>query len=66
MKKLLVLLIIIAGFVFAQNPEVVLNKEHKIDTAKVLVPDQGYERINQVITQLLSSYHYRKQNLSDS
>ncbi|MEW6196849.1 MAG: carboxy terminal-processing peptidase, partial [Bacteroidota bacterium] len=42
------------------------NKEHKIDTAKVLVPDQGYERINQVITQLLSSYHYRKQNLSDS
>ncbi len=66
MKKLFVILIIISGFVFAQNPGNVLNKDHKIDTAKVLLPDQGYERINQVITQLLSSYHYRKQNLNDS
>lgn len=66
MKKLFFLLIIAAGGVLAQNPENVLNKDHKIDTAKVILPESSYERINQVITQLLSSYHYRKQNLNDS
>lgn len=66
MKKTLFLLIIAVATVFPQNPEIVLNKDHKIDTAKVLVPENSYVRINQVITQLLSSYHYRKQNLNDS
>ncbi len=66
MKKTLFVLIIAAATVFPQNPEIVLNKDHKIDTAKVLVPENSYVRINQVITQLLSSYHYRKQNLNDS
>lgn len=66
MKKTLFLLIIASAAVFPQNPEIVLNKDHKIDTAKVLTPENSYVRINQVITQLLSSYHYRKQNLNDS
>lgn len=67
MKKILFIIFAAAFAVSnAQNISDVLNKDHKIDSAKVILPDKTYERISQVITQILSSYHYRKQQLNDS
>ncbi|MBI1938074.1 MAG: carboxy terminal-processing peptidase [Ignavibacteriales bacterium] len=67
MKKILFIIFAAAFAVSnAQNIGDVLNKDHKIDSAKVILPDKSYERIGQVITQILSSYHYRKQQLNDS
>lgn len=68
MKKLLFALIM---FVFvtgcnAQTPESVLDKDHKIDTNKVIAPDEFLIRKNQLLTNLLSNYHYRKSTLNDS
>jgi carboxyl-terminal processing protease len=37
-----------------------------IDTNKVLVPEQKYTRINQVVTEILTRAHFRKANLNDS
>lgn len=51
---------------FAQNPQDVLSKDHTIDSTKVILPDETYRRINQIINQFLSNYHYRKQTLNDS
>lgn len=68
MKKiiLLVLIVLTLGRCYAQNPEAVLSKDHKIDSSKVILPDESYKRINQVITQIFTSYHYRKQPINDS
>lgn len=68
MKQIILLLafFIAVNGCFAQNPEAVLSKDHKIDSTKVILPDESYKRINQVITQIFTSYHYRKQNLNDS
>lgn len=68
MKKFFLLFIALASFnsCYAQNPEAVLSKDHKIDSSKVILPDESYKRINQVITQIFSNYHYRKQPLNDS
>ncbi len=68
MKKLLFALIM---FLFvtgcnAQTPESVLDKDHKIDTNKVIAPDEFLIRKNQLLTNLLSNYHYRKSTLNDS
>ncbi|KUO59303.1 tail-specific protease [bacterium BRH_c32] len=68
MKKLL---FVVTMFVFvtgcnAQTPESVLDKDHKIDTNKVIVPDEFLIRKNQLLTNLLSNYHYRKSTLNDS
>lgn len=60
-----VLFIVFTGC-FAQNPQEVLSKDHKIDSSKVIVPDETYKRINQIITQILGNYHYKKQPLNDS
>ncbi|MBM4172333.1 MAG: tail-specific protease [Ignavibacteria bacterium] len=68
MKKyitLIVYLLFITNCI-AQNPEIVLSKDHKIDSSKVIIPDETYKRISQVITQILENYHYRKQHLNDS
>ncbi|NMB83554.1 MAG: carboxy terminal-processing peptidase, partial [Ignavibacteria bacterium] len=40
--------------------------DHKIDSTKVILPDESYKRINQVITQIFNNYHYRKQTINDS
>jgi carboxyl-terminal processing protease len=67
MKKLIVFtLFVLAINIFAQNPEAVLNKNHKIDSSAVVIPDEFHKRTSQVITQMLSSYHYKKQVLNDS
>lgn len=68
MKKIILLVLIVITTVkfYAQNPESVLSKDHKIDSAKVILPDESYRRINQVITQIFSNYHYRKQVINDS
>lgn len=68
MKKLL---FVVTMFVFvtgcnAQTPESVLDKDHKIDTNKVIAPDEFLIRKNQLLTNLLSNYHYRKSTLNDS
>lgn len=68
MKKLLILLLAFVSLTAcnAQTPEDVLAKDHSIDTNKVLVPDELYKRENQIITQLLQNYHYKKMPLNDS
>ena len=68
MKKLVILifLILLSTKCFAQETEEVLSKDHKIDSTKVLVPDETEKRVDQVITQILSLYHYKKMPLNDS
>lgn len=67
MKKLFVLLTIVwVANIVAQNPELVLNKNHKIDSTKVILPDDFYKREGQIIIQLLNNYHYKKHPLTDS
>lgn len=68
MKKLLLILLvfIVVKNSFAQNPNEVLSKDHSIDTNKVIIPDETYKRVDQVIIQFLSHYHYKKQPLNDS
>jgi carboxyl-terminal processing protease len=67
MKKIFILLAVgFAANVFAQNPELVLNKNHKIDSTKVIMPDDFYRREGQIIIQLLNNYHYKKHPLTDS
>lgn len=68
MKKLFIvlLLFVLAVNSYAQNPNEVLSKDHSIDTNKVILPDETYKRVSQVITQFLSLYHYKKQKLNDS
>jgi carboxyl-terminal processing protease len=68
MKKIFLLLLLIAAYVsvYAQNPEAVLSKDHTIDTNKVIVPEETYKRISQVITTFIGNYHYKKQALNDS
>ena len=68
MKKLSVILMlfVLAVNTFAQNPNDVLSKDHSIDSNKVILPDETYKRVSQVITQFLSLYHYKKQKLNDS
>ncbi|MFA5804072.1 MAG: carboxy terminal-processing peptidase [Melioribacteraceae bacterium] len=68
MKKLFIILLlfVLAINSYAQNPNEVLSKDHSIDTNKVILPDETYKRVSQVITQFLSLYHYKKQKLNDS
>ena len=68
MKKIIILIFLCAVSIncIAQNTAEVLSKDHKIDSAKVLVPDETEKRVNQVITQMLSMYHYKKMPLNDS
>ncbi|MEW6507614.1 MAG: carboxy terminal-processing peptidase [Bacteroidota bacterium] len=68
MKSLIALSLIFiwTGNLYAQNPDAVLSKDHKIDSSKVILPHESYKRINQVITQIFSNYHYRKQPINDS
>ncbi len=68
MKKLFIILLlsVLAVKSYAQNPNEVLSKDHSIDTNKVILPDETYKRVSQVITKFLSLYHYKKQELNDS
>ncbi len=68
MKKLFIILLlsVLAVNSYAQNPKEVLSKDHSIDTNKVILPNETYQRVSQVITQFLSMYHYKKQKLNDS
>ena len=61
MKKIaLLFLFVLVINCFPQNINEVLSKEHSIDTNKVVLPDQVESRENQVITQILQLYHYKK------
>ncbi|PKL84048.1 MAG: tail-specific protease [Ignavibacteriae bacterium HGW-Ignavibacteriae-3] len=68
MKKAFTLIILFLFTVVnsAQNPSEVLSKDHSIDSNKVILPDATYKLVSQVITNFLSSYHYKKQPLNDS
>jgi carboxyl-terminal processing protease len=68
MKKTLifVFLFTITTGILAQNVNDVLSKDHSIDTNKVIIPDETYNRLGQVIIQFLNVYHYKKVQLTDS
>jgi len=68
MKKILIAILafLTLNICFAQNTLEVLKKDHTIDSSKVILPDEIYKRIDQVIVQILSNYHYKKQKLNDS
>ncbi|MBA4318336.1 MAG: tail-specific protease [Flavobacterium sp.] len=71
MRKLLISLFVILISAYgckAQNSEIdkVLNKDHKIDTNKVLKPEPYHTKETYAITSILKTYHYRKINLNDS
>jgi len=68
MKKfsLLLVLFVFAGSVFAQDPNLVLKKDHKVDSSKVIVPDEFYKQQSRVILNMLRVYHYKKTQLNDS
>lgn len=68
MKKILcsVIVLFTAINIFAQNPDLVLKKDHKIDSSKVLIPEEFYKREGQIILNILFNYHYKKQPLNDS
>ncbi|MCL4548959.1 MAG: carboxy terminal-processing peptidase [Bacteroidetes bacterium] len=68
MRKNLTLLFVLVFTVltWAQNPNEVLNKDHSIDTNKVILTNETFNRLGQVITQFISHYHYKKQPITDS
>ncbi|MFA7228064.1 MAG: carboxy terminal-processing peptidase [Melioribacteraceae bacterium] len=68
MKKafILFILFLFVSKAHGQNPNEVLSKDHSIDSNKVILPDATYKLVSQVITNFLSSYHYKKQPLNDS
>lgn len=68
MNKLHILIILFVSMAVtpAQNLNEVLSKDHSLDSNKVILPDETYQRISQVITQFLSFYHYKKQPFNDS
>ena len=68
MRKNLTLIFVLTFTVlsWAQNPNEVLNKDHSIDTNKVILTNETFNRLGQVITQFISHYHYKKQPLTDS
>lgn len=68
MRKNLTLIFVLVFTVltWAQNPNEVLNKDHSIDTNKVILTNETFNRLGQVITQFISHYHYKKQPITDS
>lgn len=68
MRKYLALIIVLIFTIIcrAQNPAEVLNKDHSIDTNKVVITNETFNRLGQVITQFISHYHYKKQPITDS
>ncbi|MBN1299969.1 MAG: carboxy terminal-processing peptidase [Melioribacteraceae bacterium] len=63
MKKLIAIFILIYTAVAAQHA---LSQNGIIDTNKVLVPESYHPRVNQVVTSILTNYHYLKTDLNDS
>lgn len=68
MRKYTLLIFVLAftAVCRAQNPAEVLNKDHSIDTNKVILTNETFNRLGQVITQFISHYHYKKQPITDS
>lgn len=62
----LLVLLVLTGSTFAQDPSLVLKKDHKIDSAKVIVPDEFYKQQSRVLLNMLRVYHYKKPHLNDS
>jgi carboxyl-terminal processing protease len=64
---LLIILFTIFSFnIFAQTGAEFTEKNAVIDSFKVIKPDNLHSRIDQIVTTLLTNYHYKKINLNDS
>jgi len=68
MKQILlaVIIIFISITSFAQTTEHKNDNSVAIDTFKVLVPTKFNSRVDQIVTTLLTKYHYKKIDLNDS
>lgn len=68
MKKM-ILLILIFTFslnISAQTGDHFAENSVVIDTFKVLTPDKFHAKVDQIVTTLLTRYHYKKVDLNDS
>jgi carboxyl-terminal processing protease len=68
MKKLifLILLFTLSINIFAQTGEHFTGNGSAIDSFKVLAPDKFHSKVDQIVTTLLTRYHYKKIDLNDS
>ncbi|MCF8393225.1 MAG: tail-specific protease, partial [Melioribacteraceae bacterium] len=68
MKNFFIVIFVLLSFVQckAQTPEELAAQNKEIDSTKVILPDEQHVKINQIITRLLSRYHYRRAELNDS
>lgn len=68
MKKFifLILLFTLSINIFAQTGEQFAENGSAIDSFKVLAPDKFHSKVDQIVTTLLTRYHYKKIDLNDS
>ncbi len=68
MKKLILLISLFAFSlnISAQTGEHFNENSIVIDTFKVLTPDKFHAKVDQIVTTLLTRYHYKKVDLNDS
>lgn len=68
MKKLLLALIVIVGVATCQSqtPQELVEKNKILDSTKVVLPESFHPKVNQIVTELLSRYHYSSKELNDS
>ncbi len=63
MKKLLFLTLLISSLLMAQHDD---STNGILDTNLVLVPEAYHSKVEQVVTTILTKYHYKKTRLNDS
>lgn len=68
MKKIIFLSIFVflTQFSFAQNNLHTVENGVVVDSFKVLIPDRIHSKVDQIVTTLLTRYHYKKIDLNDS
>jgi carboxyl-terminal processing protease len=68
MKKIysIILVLILSLNITAQNGKKFAEESVAIDTFKVLTPNKFYSKVDQIVTTLLTRYHYKKIDLNDS
>ncbi len=68
MKKLsrLLLLTVLIISCNAQSPEKLAEENGKIDSNKVILPNEVHPKLNTIVTKILTNYHYTQPMLNDS